>query len=158
MATKAKRPSVEEIILKAVTAQRVAGERQPQNAFRSTENRLYAYPVIQQKIANDRERISDIQQHGVSGVSRSVIKYQRSGLRLTPEEISEALVRDITADIAENEGELETIEKALGIIAGDTYEAIVKFKYFEWKNDDEIADLMTTAPKYVLERCSFDVV
>ena len=64
-------------------------------------------------------------------------------MRLAAEEVADALIRDITADIAGNEAELETIEKALEIIAADPYAGIVKFKYFEGQNDDEIAELMS---------------
>ena len=140
--TKTRKPTVEEIIHKAVIAQRIISERQVQDAFRATEKRLYAYPVIRLKVDNDRERINDIQQHGAPGQSRSVIKYQRTGMRLAPEEIADALIRDIIADIAGNESELKTIEKALEVIAADQYAGIVKYKYFEGKNDDEIAQII----------------
>ena len=143
MSKKSGKLSVEEIIHQAVTAQRAVSERQSQDVFRATERRLYAYPVIRLKVINDCERIEEIQQHGVTGKSASVIKYQRSGMRLLPEEIADVLVKDIMADIAASEGELKTIEKALGIIANDPYADIVKLKYFEGKNDDEIALLMS---------------
>jgi RNA polymerase sigma factor (sigma-70 family) len=70
-------------------------------------------------------------------------------MRLTPDEIAEALVQDITAEIAGSESELETIDKALEIIKGDQYSDIVKHKYFEGKSDDEIAAAVSCDPRTV---------
>jgi len=139
---KPKRLTVEDIIHKAIAAQRIASEQQAHDAFRMTEKRLYAYPVIKLKIAADRDLIEDMQQNGAPGSSKSVIRYQKPGIRLTPDEIAEAIIDDMLANIARNEHELEVIEKALEIIKDDPYENIVKYKYFENKNDDEIAELM----------------
>ena len=139
---KPKRLTVEDIIHKAIAAQRIASEQQAHDTFRMTEKRLYAYPVIKLKIAADRERIEDMRQDGAPGMSKSVIRYQKPGVRLTPDEIAETIIEGMLADIARNEHEFEAIEKALGIIRGDSYEDIIKYKYFENKNDEEIAELM----------------
>lgn len=144
-----KPPTVEEIIQKAVAAQRIASERQAQDTFKATEKRLYAYPIIRLKIADDHERIEEIQQYGAPGKSKSVVRFQKSGIRLTPEEIAEAQILDITAQIASNEHEIETIDKALQIIAGDTYADVVKYKYFEGKSDEEIAEKIHCDPRTV---------
>jgi len=145
----AQKMTVDEIIRKTVMAQAIAGERQVKDVFKATEKRLYAYPVIKLKIEDDRERIEEIEQHGAPGKSRSVVKYQRSGVRLTPEEISDALIQDITAQIAECEQEIETIDKALDIIAGDDYAEIIKYKYFDGKSDEEISELIPCAERTV---------
>ena len=147
--SKQQRPTVEEIIYRAVAAQRIASERQPQDAFKATEKRLYAYPVIKLKIEDDLDRISEIKLHGAPGKSKSVVKYQRTGIRLTPEEIADALVQDINAQIAGGEQEVERINKALSIIAGDPYAGVVNMKYFEGKNDDEIAEALHCDPRTV---------
>jgi RNA polymerase sigma factor (sigma-70 family) len=70
-------------------------------------------------------------------------------VRLTPEEISEGLIQDITAQIAECEQEIETIDKALDIIAGDDYANVIKYKYFEGKNDEKIAEIISCDPSTV---------
>ena len=146
---KQRKLTVDDIIQKAVTATRIATERQGKDAYKMTEKRLYAYPVIKLKIENDHERIEDIQQHGAPGKSNSVVRFQRSGLRLDPEEIVEALIKDIEAQIAEGQHEISTIETALKIIADEPYSEIVKHKYFEQKSDDDIAEIMNCDPSTI---------
>lgn len=146
---KTKKKTVEEIIYKAVAAQRIASERQPLDAFKATEKRLYAYPVIKLKIADDLERIEEICAYGTPSKSKSITKYQRVGVRIGADDIADALIININADIAGNEFEIETIEKALSIIADDLYADIIKYKYFEGKNDEDIAEQMTCAPSTV---------
>lgn len=141
--------TVEDMINKAVAAQRISGERQAQDAYKATENRLYAYPVILLKITNDRERIEEIKLYGAPGGSRSVVRYQRSGMRLSADEIAETLVQDLTADIAASEHEVGTINKALEIIKNDPYADIINYRYFEGKNDDETAEVMSCDPSTV---------
>ena len=62
------------------------------------------------------------------------------GVRLTPEEILEALIADIKASIAADEHEIETILKALKNIEDDMYYVAVKGRYFEDICDEEIAN------------------
>ena len=144
-----KKKTVEEIIYEAVMATRLASEREAKDTFKLTEKRLYAYPLIKLKIQDDKERIEELIKYGAPGKSKSIIKYQRSGARLTPEEIAEALIQDVTADIAANEHEIETIEKALDVITSDIYSDIIKYKYFEGKNDEEIGELIHCDPRTV---------
>ena len=139
--------TLEEIInaavSKAVSAKRVADDRQPKDAFSATEKRLYAYPIIKLKIVSDRERIAEIEQNGAPYRSKVVIGLQKFGTRLTSEQIADVLIHDINSQIAENEYEIETIDKALATIAGDPYENIIRLKYFEGKSGEEISALLS---------------
>ena len=146
---KQRKPTVEDIINKAVTATRIATERQGKDAYKMTEKRLYAYPVIKLKIESDIERIENIQQHGIPGKSNSVVRFQRSGQRLDSEEIAEALIKDIEAQIAEGQHEIATIDTALKIIADEPYAEIITHKYFEQKTDDDIAEIMNCDPSTI---------
>ena len=140
---------INEAVRAGLDAGRIQASGAVKDAFRATEKRLYAYPVIKLKIKDDTERIEEILRLGAPGHSKSIIKFQRTGVRLEPEEIAEALVSDIKAHISHNEQEIETINKALEIIAGDPYERIVNYKYFEEKNDEEIAVLVNCDPRTV---------
>jgi len=149
METEEKEMTLEEIVHIAVNAQRIAGERQARDTFVATEKRLYAYPILKLKVQNDREKIQEIQQHGVPGKSKMVVRFLKSGNRLTPDEIKDALIQDIEAQIAENEAEIVEIDRALGVIAGDPYEEIVRQKYFFGKNIEEIAATIFIDPRTV---------
>ena len=141
--------TVEEIIDRAVNATRIASDRTVKDTFKATEKRLYAYPIIRMKIEDDKEKMEEIKQYGVPGKSKSIVRFNTSGARLTLDEIQNALLRDMAADIARNELEIETINKSLEIIKNDPYCDIVKYKYFEGKNDDVIAEIMSCDPTTV---------
>lgn len=139
-----KEPSLEDIIKKAVDAGLEAGrrsaERSVKNAFKDTERRLYALPTLRQKLADDRERLEEIKTYGPRSRSKSITRFGKSSVRLTPEEILEAVVTDMEATIAADEYEIECIEKALSIISDDEYIKTVTGRYIEGLTDEEIAE------------------
>lgn len=143
------KPTVEEIITQAVIATRLSCARETKEAFKATEKRLYAYPLIRNKIKDDRERIEEIEQYGLREKSHSITRFMRSGTRLDPEEIKAGILIDLRAQIENDLHEILQIEKALKQIEDDDYSDIIKYKYFEQKSDDEIADLMHCAPRTV---------
>ena len=132
--------TLNEIIQTAVDFQRTNENMRKNNAFVSTERRLYAYPLIKEAIESDRQYIQEVKQFGTPQRSALILRLKTPGRRLTEEEIIEAKVNEIAAKIAKNEYEIETIDKALTVISGDPYEKIIKMKYFEGKTTEEIAD------------------
>lgn len=149
MSNKTKKPTVEEIINKTVLATRLSCARETKDAFKATEKRLYAYPLLLAKIQDDREMIEEIEQHGLHERSHSITRFIRSGTRLDPEEIKDGVIMDLRAQIENDLHETTRIEKALKQIADDEYHEIIKYKYFEQKSDEEIADLIHCAPRTV---------
>ena len=132
--------ALRETIQTAVAIQRTNENTQADNAFRATEKRLYAYPLIKKAIESDRQYIQEIQQNGTPQRAALILRLGTPGRRLTEEEIVDAKVKDIAAKIAKNEYEIETIDNALTVISGDPYEKIINLKYFEGKTTEEIAD------------------
>ena len=149
MSNKTKKPTVEEIINKTVLATRLSCARETKDAFKATEKRPYAYPLLLAKIQDDREMIEEIEQHGLHERSHSITRFIRSGTRLDPEEIKAGVIMDLRAQIENDLHETTRIEKALKQIADDEYHEIIKYKYFEQKSDEEIADLIHCAPRTV---------
>jgi DNA-directed RNA polymerase specialized sigma24 family protein len=141
-----KKPSINQIIEQAVQTAMVsaiaANERRPKDAFKATERRLFAYPAIKLHIADTKEKMEEIRAYGTPTTSKSITKYNKSGMRLTPEEIQEALLQDLTAVIARNEEEIETIDRAMAAIAKDPDAELIKYRYFEGMPDKEIAEIM----------------
>lgn len=131
--------SVEEIIQLAVTAGRVAAEHTAKDTFKATERRLYAVPALRQKVEDDRERLNELRTRGPRGKSKSIVRFQSGGSRLSPEEIFEVIVRDIEATIANDTYELECVEKALAYVQDDAYYVTVSGRYLEELPDEEIA-------------------
>lgn len=131
--------SIEQIVQMAVMAGRVAAEHTAKDTFKATERRLYAMPALRQKVEDDRERLAELRTHGPRGKSKSIVRFQSGGSRLSPEEIFEVIVRDMEATIANDTYELERMDKALAYIQGDDYYVAVSGRYLEELTDEEIA-------------------
>ena len=135
---KQKKPTVDEVISKAVIATRLSCAREPKDVFKATEKRLYAYPVLQAKIKDDEEMLEEIEQYGLRGRSKSITRFIKSGIRLEPDEIKEAVMLDLRATIDGDKYEISRIDKAIEQIADDEYRDIIRYKYFEQKSEDDI--------------------
>lgn len=149
MAKNQKKPTLEEIITRTVAATRLSCAREPREVFKATEKRLYAYPVLQAKIKDDEEMLEEISRHGLHERSKSITRFIKSGVRLEPDEIKEAVLLDLRATIDGDKYEISRVDKALEQIADDEYRDIIRYKYFEQKSDEEIADLIHCAPRTV---------
>lgn len=149
MAKNQHKPTVEEIITRTVTATRLSCAREPRDVFKATEKRLYAYPVLQAKVKDDEEMLEEISRLGPRERSKSITRFIKSGVRLEPDEIKEAVMLDLRATIDGDKYEIARIDKAMEQIADDEYRDIIRYKYFEQKSDEEIADLIHCAPRTV---------
>ena len=129
---------IEIIIHKAVIAGRLAAERMPKDSYKATEARLAALPDIRAKLEDDRKALADMK----SGKDRNwyVIRFLKSGSRLTPEEVLKALTMDLEAAITADEYEIEVMERALAIISDDPYYGTVAGRYFDFMTDEVIAE------------------
>ena len=68
--------------------------QQPQNAkaaFKNTEARLYALPVLKVKIKDDKEKIEELRTYGTPARSKSITRFSKSSTRMDPEEALEAI-------------------------------------------------------------------
>ena len=69
--------------------------QQPQNAkaaFKNTEARLYALPVLKVKIKDDEEKIEELRTYGTPARSKSITRFSKSSTRMDPEEALEAMI------------------------------------------------------------------
>lgn len=135
--------SVEQMIRDAVQAGLNAGraqaERTATNAYKATERRLYALPVLKKKVEDAKQRLAELQHMGLPGRSKDVVRFSRSGRRQSPDEILDALIQDAEAGIAADEFEIETVEKALDNIRDDEDYLAVSGRYFLGLSDAKIA-------------------
>lgn len=110
------------------------------NAYRATEERLYAMPVLTEKTIKDKERLQElIDNPELPQRSKDIKRFQRSGQRLDEEEILEAIIQDLQAQIAADEHEIHAINLALETIKEDEYYPALAGRYFNAKNDKTIA-------------------
>ena len=106
--------SVEKIVEMAVMAGRMAAERAPADAYKATERRLYALPILREKQKWDRERLPKLE-----GAARA----------------------DLEAAMAADAYEIETLEWALVNCAGAPYYQTVTGRYFESLDDEKFGKL-----------------
>lgn len=107
--------NVEEIVKLAVTAGHMAAERTPADAFKATERRLYALPILREKLERDREWLPKL-----NGAART----------------------DLEAAITADAAEVETLDQALAACAGDPYYQTVTGRYFEGLDDKQMGELL----------------
>lgn len=131
---------IPDLIRQAVEAGRMAEAKGSKDIQKSTENRLYSYPVLQQRIADNQERRQEFLEKGPRGRSAGIVRYQKSGSRLSPEEIFDCVLQDIDANIAADQEEIDTIDRAIALIQNDTFIRAVTGKYFDGLSDDAIGE------------------
>ena len=101
--------------------------QQPQNAkaaFKNTEARLYALPVLKVKIKDDEEKIEELRTYGTPARSKSITRFSKSSTRMDPED----------------QHEVDVLEEALEIIKPDPYYESVSGRYFEGLDNEAIAE------------------
>ena len=140
---------IESIIRTAIEAGKMASARTTKDAFKATERRLYAILDLREKLADDEEELNDTRLYGLKERSHSITRFFKSGVRLTPEEILEAVTIDLEANIASTRHELEVLGKALASIESDPYYLTVAGKYVERMQDSEIAEKIPCDPTTV---------
>ncbi len=135
---------IQAIIDKAVNAGiragYVAANQTPSNTYKATEKRLYAYPDLLKRIEDNKELLRDIATEGAPEHSKSIARFGGSGVRLSQDEIIEGLMTKTNEEITRDTYEVETIAGALALIKADPYYIVVTARYFEGKNDDQIAE------------------
>lgn len=117
--------------------------QQPQNAktaFKNTEARLYALPVLKVKITDDKEKIEELKTYGTPARSKSITRFSKTGVRLDPEEALEAIIKDKEAAIAADQCEVDELETALDCIRDDPYYATVSGRYFDGLDNEAIGE------------------
>ena len=137
-----KKPSIEEIIKKSVNAAVRAAQQAPKDAYKATEKRLYALPYLKQKCEDDRELYQELLTYGPRQKSKSIVRFQKNGVALTPDEIFSAIKQDMEATIAADEEEINAVERAIATIQGDRYEYCVTGRYFEETDDETIGQTL----------------
>jgi hypothetical protein len=132
-----------ELIEEAVNAGLQAGRAQAsstaRDAFKATERRLYALPVLEKKVAADKEKLAEIRENGSRWQSKSIARFQRTGYRVTPEEMFDAIIQDLEATIASDEHEIGTMRGVLEMFKDDPFYLTVTGRYMDRAEDEDIA-------------------
>lgn len=133
-------------IKQAVNAGIAAGRKEQKNPYRDTEKRLYSYPLLLKRVEANKAALADMLAYQeVPHKSADIVRFKRTGIRLSENELLEAAIQDMRAEIAADEYEIEAINKALDQIAGDPYFPVIEGKYLLEQTDEEIAEIVPCA-------------
>ena len=131
---------ITEAVNDALQAGRAQASSIAKDAYKATEKRLHALPVLERKVISDKEMLEELVTEGPHGRSKSIVRFQRSGYRVSPEEMLEALINDLKAIIATDEHEIATVRRALEEFKEDPYFITVTGKYIDRYEDADIAN------------------
>lgn len=145
------------LIAEAVNAGLQAGRAQAsstaKDAFKATERRLYALPILERKVVDDKEMLEELRAQGPRERSKSIVRFQRSGNRVSPEEMLDALIQDREATIAAAEYEIADVRRVLETFSEDPFYPTVTGRYIDRYEDEDIAaDLNCSASQVWRQR------
>ena len=146
---KDKEAIIKKAVNEGINAGRREAEKKPLNAYKETERRLYALPDIIEKVKRDTAYLEDLQTHGLPRRSADIIRFKKSGVRVSDDEIIDALIQDMQARIAADEYEIQVMEEAMAPLKDDPYFLAVSGRYFDRMSDEEIAAKIPCAERTV---------
>ena len=120
--------------------------------FRETERRLYALPILRQRVKDNREELEELEGLGIDALkhcSSSMVRLLRPGIRLTPEEVHAAQIAHIRGRLAADEREIRKVQGALDMLYDDPYFLSIELRYFSGLSDMDAADRLSCDPTTV---------
>ncbi|MCL1789889.1 MAG: hypothetical protein FWG40_00775 [Peptococcaceae bacterium] len=120
-----------------VEAVREAFKGRPhQVPYKDTERRLHAYNILKERVEDNKYRIEHFI---VPEKSADIVRFKKTGVRVSEEDIFAAWKQDLEAKIAADEFEISEIDKALELVGEDHYFLTVEGKYILGMTDEDIA-------------------
>lgn len=136
---------IDQAVRRAFEAGRMYAGQAQKDAYKTTERRLYAIPTLRAKMAEEKEDIARLTEEQAPDIvlrSTDIVRFRRTGIRLSDDELLAAQITDLQARVAAKEYEINEIERALQQISRDYYYRAVPMKYFESISDDEVAKVL----------------
>ena len=131
---------ITEAVQAGLQAGRAQASSMARDAFKATERRLYALPVLEKKVKGDIEKLYELKTSGPHNRSKDMVRFSRTGYRVDPDEMLAAVIQDLEATIAAAEYEIETVREAMAPFSGDLYYPTVTGRYLYRYEDEDIAD------------------
>ena len=142
--------AINQAVNTAINAGRRDQERRTRDAYKATEKRLYALPTLREKQEDDIERLEELRKYGPRQKSKDIVIYHANGgSRLDPAEVLEALITDLEQTIEADRREIESVEKALQVVAGEDFYPVIEGRYLQGKSDGQIAKEISCDPATV---------
>lgn len=127
-----------------VTLAALNNQPKPQDCYKATESRLYAYSTLRANIEQYQLDIRDLKAEHITEKSKDITCWGGASSRLTPEEKQQARIMAVEVKLARDQAEVDKMDKALARLERSEGNARVNFLkqvYFEGCSLDEIAEL-----------------
>ena len=127
-----------------VTLTALNNQPKPQDCYKATESRLYAYSTLRANIEQYQLDIRDLKAEHITEKSKDITCWGGASSRLTPEEKQQARIMAVEVKLARDQAEVDKMDKALARLERSEGNARVNFLkqvYFEGCSLDEIAEL-----------------
>ncbi|WP_303234953.1 hypothetical protein [Phascolarctobacterium succinatutens] len=85
----------------------------PQDCYKATEARLYAYPVLLENIKRYKLDIRDLKKEKNTEKSKDITCWGGASSRLTPEEKQQARIMAVEVKLARDQAEVDKIDRIL---------------------------------------------
>ena len=127
-------------------------EEGKETPYQLTVKRLYAFPILKERILDNEEQLMELETLGVDALrhcDKSIVRLLRPGMRIDEEEAHLAQLSYLRGRIAADEMEVKEVQKAINSVCGDPYFAVVDHKYFQHLTDEETAERLCCDPSTV---------
>ena len=121
-------------------------------AYAMTERRLYAFPILRQRVEDGKEELMELETMGLDGLrhhDRSIVRLVRPGLRVSEEEAHTAQMASLRGRLAADEMEVKKVQRALNAVCGDYYYPVIEMKYFKRFTDEDCSERLRCDPSTV---------
>ena len=145
---------IEAAVDAAIKADRSQSNSPVNNTFKLTERRLYAIPVLEKKIKDDKDLLLELQTVGSKERSSSLVRFHRTGYRVSPDEMLEASISDLESSIEADEHEVSVVRRSMETFSSDPYYETVVWRYIDRYDDDVIADTLQCSTTQVWKQRS----
>lgn len=116
------------------------------STYKSTEALLYRYNDLKKSIEDREEEIEEIKLCGLRGKSKDIVQMPQGSHNKDYENLESEIIDGLVKDIKKTQLIINRIDRILSKHKDDPYIEIIKFKYFEKKTQQEIADYFEKDP------------
>lgn len=132
--------TVQEVLPQLLTQRQ---KDKPWNAYKKTEARLYAYPVLKDNVEHVYpDDIADLQREGVSGKSKDIVMWSCHGgdQTITPAERQEAKILAVRIKLERDRESLVELDRALSYVKNEPDYMVLENYYFHQIGLDALAE------------------
>jgi hypothetical protein len=143
---------IDQAVQTAFEAGRLSYAQTQKDAYKATERRLYAIPILKARLIEEQDHLAElISSQAPEKISRSldVVRLRRGGRRLSDEDLLKAQIQYSESMIASMEHEIGEVENGLERIRPDFYYRTVPMKYFDGLTDDIAAEILKCDPSTI---------